>query len=87
MYHACMVALQIRDVPPEVRDVLAEQARARGQSLQAYLLWLVTQEATRSANVSLLHRFVGRTDGSQVTATQAVDELDRMRSSRDPRGR
>ena len=33
-----MVALQIRNVPEEVRKTLAERARGRGQSLQAYLL-------------------------------------------------
>jgi plasmid stability protein len=39
------VALQIRDVPEEVRDALAEAAAARGQSMQAYLLDLVAEEA------------------------------------------
>jgi hypothetical protein len=39
------VALQIRDVPEEVRDALAGAAAARGQSMQAYLLNLVTEEA------------------------------------------
>ena len=31
------VNLLIRDVPEGARDTLAERARARGQSLQAYL--------------------------------------------------
>lgn len=39
------VALQIRDVPEEVRDALAEAAAARGQSMQVYLLDLVSGEA------------------------------------------
>ncbi|WP_222932832.1 FitA-like ribbon-helix-helix domain-containing protein [Nocardia yunnanensis] len=39
------MALQIRDVPDEVRDTLAEQAARRGQSLQAFLLGLVEREA------------------------------------------
>ena len=39
------VALQVRDVPEEVRDALAEAAAARGQSMQAYLLDLVVEEA------------------------------------------
>jgi len=58
-----MVALQIRDVPDEVRDTLAAQARQRGQSLQAYLLDLVRQQAQRANNATLLHRFAGRDDG------------------------
>jgi hypothetical protein len=39
------VALQIRDVPEEIRDVLAREAAHGGQSLQAYLLALVQREA------------------------------------------
>ena len=42
--HACMVALQIRDVPEETRDQLVVLARARGESLQAFLLRLVQRE-------------------------------------------
>jgi plasmid stability protein len=47
------VALQIRDVPEEVRDALAEAAAARGQSMQAYLLALVAEEArvARAASI------------------------------------
>lgn len=58
-----MVALQIRDVPDEVRDALMAQARQRGQSLQAYLLELVRQQAQRGTNAALLNRFSGRDDG------------------------
>ncbi|MQY23409.1 FitA-like ribbon-helix-helix domain-containing protein [Nocardia macrotermitis] len=39
------IALQIRDVPEDVRDVLAQQAAQRGQSLQAYLLAVIQHEA------------------------------------------
>mgnify|MGYP000944540736 CR=1 FL=1 len=39
------IALQIRDVPEDVRDVLAAEAAKRGQSVQAYLLGLVQREA------------------------------------------
>jgi plasmid stability protein len=61
-----MVALQIRDVPDEVRDTLAERARERGQSLQAFLLGLVEAEARRARNASLLAQFSGRSDGSRI---------------------
>ncbi|GAA3734882.1 hypothetical protein HDA32_003919 [Spinactinospora alkalitolerans] len=40
-----MVALQIRDVPEELRDALACDARLKGQSLQSYLLDLVGERA------------------------------------------
>jgi hypothetical protein len=39
------VALQIRDVPDDVRDMLAAEAKRQGQSVQAYLLDLVEREA------------------------------------------
>jgi plasmid stability protein len=78
-----MVALQIRDVPDDVRQTLAERARARGQSLQAFLLSLVEDEARRSANLALLNRFVGREDGSRLSAAEAADALDRARAERD----
>ena len=78
-----MVALQIRDVPEEVRDALADRARARGQSLQAFLLSLVQEEARRSRNLALLDRFTGRTDGSELTAAEAADSLVQAREQRD----
>lgn len=59
------IALQIRNVPEDVRDALVEQAGAKGQSLQAFLLELVRLQASRSANTSVLQRFAGRTDGSR----------------------
>jgi plasmid stability protein len=77
-----MVALQIRDVPDDVRDVLAEQAAARGQSLQAFLLGLVEDEARRSGNGQLLRRFAGRVDGSTLTAGQAARLMDESRDRR-----
>ncbi|MFB9318527.1 hypothetical protein [Cryptosporangium minutisporangium] len=59
-----MVALRIRDVPDDVRDVLVEQARVKGQSLQAFLLDLFRMQARRSVNTTLLQQFSGRSDGS-----------------------
>ena len=78
-----MVALQIRDVPDEVRDRLAAIAHERGQSLQAMLLKLVTEEARRSTNLEVLRSFSGRTDGSRLTADEALKALDAARAERD----
>lgn len=80
-----MVALQIRDVPDDVRQSLAELAAARGQSLQSYLLTLVTDEARRSTNLALLSRFGARQDGSVMSAADAVAALDEARADRDSR--
>jgi len=57
------VALQIRDVPDDIRDTLAAQASSRGQSLQAFLLGLVTQEARATRISEMFDHTVGlRTD-------------------------
>lgn len=48
------VNLLIRDVPTQIRDALAERARIRGQSMQAYLMELVSADARRGMNLRLL---------------------------------
>jgi antitoxin FitA len=78
-----MVALQIRDVPDDVRESLAGLAAARGQSLQSYLLALVTDEARRSTNLALLDRFGARQDGSRLSTAEIVEALDQARAERD----
>ncbi|PWU54697.1 hypothetical protein DLE60_29500 [Micromonospora globispora] len=81
-----MVALQIRDVPEEVRDALAAQAKARGQSLQAYLLELVETQARRLRNTATLERFAGRTDGTHSLPGETAAELTEQRERRGPYG-
>ncbi|MGI8645037.1 MAG: FitA-like ribbon-helix-helix domain-containing protein [Nocardioides sp.] len=81
------MALQIRDVPDDVRRALAERASARGQSLQAFLLSLVEDEARRSVNLALLGRFATRDDGSRLSAGEATDVLDTERTGREQSAR
>lgn len=50
------VALQIRDVPDAVKDVLAAEAKRQGQSVQAYLLAVVEREARLLQNGSAFDR-------------------------------
>ncbi len=78
-----MVALQIRDVPEDIRQTLAKQAAARGQSLQAFLLTLVTDEARRSSNLAVLERFGARHDGSQLSTAEVTEALDQARAERE----
>ena len=47
------VALQIRDVPEDVRDIIAERAKAGGLSMQAYLLDMVQREAKFARNARM----------------------------------
>ena len=78
-----MVAVQIRDVPDEVRDALAERARSQGQSLQAFLLAVLQEEARRTRNLALLQRFADRSDGSRHQVGEAVAALSHAREERD----
>lgn len=78
-----MVALQIREVPDDIRQALADRAAARGQSLQSFLLSLVTDEARRSTNLALLERFGGRQDGSQLSTRRVTEALDQARTDRE----
>lgn len=57
MHSACRtVSLQIRNVAEEVRRRLAERARAKGISVQAYLLELIEREARCSRNAEMFDR-------------------------------
>src|ERR1700712_777884 len=73
------VAMQIRDVPEDVRDVIAQRAAQQGQSVQAYLLALVVHEAR------VLHngRAFERTAGRRVTIPSELDPDLIIREGRD----
>jgi antitoxin FitA len=73
------VALQIRDVPEEVRDALAEAAAERGQSMQAYLLNLVSDEARRRRNADVFDRLARH----RVTIPPGLDAVGIIREGRD----
>lgn len=60
MYNACMaVALQIRNVPDDVRDALVERASQLGQSMQAFLLDVIQREARIARNAQVFERTAG----------------------------
>jgi antitoxin FitA len=75
-----MAYLQIRDVPDDVRDVLAERARARGQSLNMYLRDVVLREAAFDRNRSLLEELVARQGRSRFTAEDVLAARDAARA-------
>jgi hypothetical protein len=80
-----MVALQIRDVPEAVRDVLAAKASARGQSLTAFLRDLVLREASFENNRVLLDeiREWRRESASAAVGDDALDALWAARAAQD----
>ncbi|GAB3767620.1 FitA-like ribbon-helix-helix domain-containing protein [Microlunatus parietis] len=77
-----MVALQIRDVPEEVRDALAERAAQNGQSLQGFLLGVVLREASFAQNRNLLREVAEWTVGTGVTGDDVLAIIDEGRAGR-----
>jgi hypothetical protein len=82
----------VRDVPEDVRDALSRTARSRGQSLQAFLISLLKQQAAFSRNAELLAEFAeDLTDGggAQSDAPDAASVLEQARpdGSRPTKGR
>lgn len=73
------IALQIRDVPNEVRDVLAEQAGREGRSVQSYLLALVEREARLLQNATAFER----TSALRVLIPPTSDPVDIIREGRE----
>lgn len=73
------VALQIRDVPDDIRDLLAAQAAARGQSMQAYLLDVVSREARLGTKVDMFWR----TEQFRVAIPDELDPVKIIREGRD----
>jgi hypothetical protein len=75
--------ITIRDVPDEVRDLLAQDARERGQSLQAFLLGVLRRQAAFSRNRQLLAEIetdLSLVDGAQADAPDAADVLAHARA-------
>lgn len=68
------VAIQIKDVPEEVRDVIAARAAARGQSTQVYLRALLEREFRADQNTRLLKNLASHRSLS-TDVQQVVDEI------------
>jgi hypothetical protein len=76
-----MTTVQIKNVPPDVHQILRDRARNAGQSLQAYLLAWLEDQASKPTIQELLEQ-VERRGGplSPSRATKLVRE-DRDASS------
>lgn len=77
-----MAYLQIRDVPDEIRDVLAQRAKDRGQSLNSYLRDVVLREASFANNQALIEEVIARRGGSKFTADDVLAARDTARGER-----
>lgn len=85
MYYACMVAIQIRDVPEDVRKKLASMAKSEGKSLQAFLRDLLIREADWAVNASIMAEAARTPGGSTMTEEESQAFIDKMKAERDTR--
>ena len=78
-----MATIQVRDIPDDVHDELQRQARAAGQSLQAFMRQqIVEQTRSRARRAAVLAEWedVLRADGGTgVTTAQILEDLDAER--------
>lgn len=80
-----MPVLTIRDVPEDVKDALARDARERGQSLQAFVLSVLEREAAFGRNRELLaeiDRDLTEGGGAGADAPDASDLIAQARERR-----
>jgi hypothetical protein len=77
-----VVALQVRGVSEPTRRALSAEARARGESLQEYLLDLLDREAHDIDNRRLLAELSA---GASVDDARPVDFVELIRSERERR--
>lgn len=85
-----MAVVTIRDVPDDVKDALAREARERGQSLQALLLGMLNRQAAFAHNRRLLEeieRDLATGGGAGADAPDAAEVLAQARTGREPKAR
>jgi plasmid stability protein len=80
MQNVLVPLMQIRNVPEEARRALKARAAARGESLNTYLLGLISREVARPTVGEVLERAARRTERAEPST---VDVLDAVRSERD----
>jgi hypothetical protein len=81
-----MAVLTIRDVPDDVRDALARDARERGQSLQSFLLGVLKRQAGFGRNRQLLaeiERELATGGGAGEDAPDSAALLEQARTDRE----
>ena len=72
------VAIQIKDVPEEVRDAIAARATARGQTTQVYLRAMLEREFRAERNKRLIENLTSHRS-LDLSAEEVVREIRRGR--------
>lgn len=71
--------LQIRDVPDDARRALKARAAQQGESLNAYLLKLISREVARPTVREVLERAVKRAEQGSSSSVEALQQSRRER--------
>lgn len=64
--------MQVRNVPEETRRTLKARAAARGESLNAYVLDVLTREVARPTVAEVLERAAARSEHTSVSSVGLV---------------
>lgn len=80
-YDPVMTAIQIRDVPPEIRDQLAARAREKGQSLSSYLRDVIIREARFADNARVIDEISTWKGQRSFSVDDVLDVIDTGRSA------
>lgn len=81
VYDPVMTAIQIRDVPPEIRDQLAARAREKGQSLSSYLRDVIIREARFADNARVIDEISTWKGQRSFSVDDVLDVIDTGRSA------
>ena len=81
MYNACMVNVQVRDVPEEVHEALVRRADLAGQSLQQYLAAQLAAIAQTPTLDEMIDRIERHSKG-QLSRQDALDGVAAERARR-----
>lgn len=83
MHNACMTVITIRNVPDDVNENLKRQARARGQSLQQFLLRELEEAAHRTPLEQRLREVLESLPRVNLTRAEILEDLEESRRERD----
>jgi antitoxin FitA len=77
-----MATVQIKNVPPDVHQILRDRASKAGQSLQAYLLAQLEEQASKPTIKELFDRIGKERSGGQVSLAYAAKVVREDRDTR-----
>jgi antitoxin FitA len=77
-----MATVQIKNVPPDVHQVLRDRAGKAGQSLQAYLLAQLEEQASKPTIKELFDRINTERSGGRVSPAYAAKVVREDRDAR-----